>query len=247
MSVYRGSRNPKLQSDVIGTAVFYPRMPRTHGTLRRCRLSWTIMTSPDIAALNENAQAIVEAVGREAVDVYLFLSDEFARGPATHNCLFQFVYRSFYRLDNAGLTPQFKLAYFECLEDARGASKVDLADIVKKLHKFRNLKHQESLQFSFATKLASTINPNYPIYDGKVAECFGFRAPSNNKPFDRRLQEYLAFYESLRKFYEEVMIQGSMKELVGLFERTYSHAARRIPEVKVLDFILWSAGKLNLR
>jgi hypothetical protein len=203
------------------------------------------MTSANLAALNENAQITVEAVGREAVDVYLFLSDEFVRGPVTQNYLFQFVYRSFYRLDNAGLTPEFKSAYFECMEDARGGVSVDLAAIVNKLHKFLNRKGQASIQFSFVTKLANTINPSHPIYDAEVAKCFGFRTPYNNKPFDTRLQEYLAFYESLRNFYEEITTQGSMKELVGLFERTYSPAASRVPPVKVLDFIFWAAGKVG--
>jgi len=131
------------------------------------------------------------------------------------------------------------------MEDARGGLKVDLAAIVKKLHEFPNRKGYASLQFSFVTKLANTINPNYPIYDREVAKCFAFRAPYNNKPFDARLQEYLTFYESLRKFYEEVTIQESMKNLVDLFGRTYSHAACRVPPAKVLDFILWSAGKLD--
>ncbi|MGA2301474.1 MAG: hypothetical protein ABSG77_12380 [Candidatus Acidiferrum sp.] len=204
------------------------------------------MTSPDLAALNKNAQVIVEAIGREAVDVYLFLSDEFPRGPVTQNFVFQFVYRSFYRLDNAGLTPEFKSAYFECMEDARRGSTVDIAAIVKELSKLPNLKGQESLQFSFVTKLASTINPSYPMYDDKVAKCFGFRVPYNYKPFDARLQEYLAFYDSLREFYEEVRVNGSVKELVNFFERIYSSAACRVPEVKVLDFIFWSAGKMRL-
>ena len=155
------------------------------------------------------------------------------------------MYRSFYRLDNAGLTPEFKSAYFECTEDARDGLEVDLAATVKKLHKLPNRKGHARLQFSFVTKLANTINPNYPIYDAEVAKCFGFRAPYNSKPFDARLQEYLAFYDSLRKFYEEVTIQGSMKELAALFDRTYSPAARRVPAVKVLDFIFWSAGKVG--
>ena len=123
---------------------------------------------------------------------------------------------------------------------------VDLAAIVKKLHKLPNRRGHASLQFSFVTKLANTINPDYPIYDAEVARCFGFRAPYSSKPFDARLQEYLAFYESLRKFYEEVTIQASMKELTSLFEKTYTPAARRVPAVKVLDFIFWSAGKVGL-
>jgi hypothetical protein len=201
------------------------------------------MRSPDLAELNENARAIIEAIGREAVDVYLFLSDEFARGPVTHNFLFQFAYRSFYRLDNAGLTREFKSAYFECMENARSRTIVDIATIVRDLAKFPNLKGQATLQFSFVTKLASTINPRYPMYDGQVAKCFGFPVPANYKSFETRLQAYLDFYESLQRFYEEVSLQGSMKEVVSLFESTYSPVASRVPAVKVLDFIFWSAGK----
>jgi len=56
----------------------------------------------------------------------------------------------------------------------------------------------------------------------------------------------LAFYENVRRFYEDVSIKGSMKELVSLFERTYSPVAFRVPAVKVLDFIFWSAGKMRM-
>jgi hypothetical protein len=33
--------------------------------------------------------------------------------------VFQFTFRSFYRLDNAGLTPEFKSKYFALLEESR--------------------------------------------------------------------------------------------------------------------------------
>jgi hypothetical protein len=113
------------------------------------------MKRPDLDALREGAQIIVQAIGKEALVVYLFLLDEFDRGPVDQNCLFQFVYRSFYGLDNAGLTPEFHSAYFKYMEDARSKSEVDLTKIVKELRKYPNRKGQPSLQFSFATKLGN--------------------------------------------------------------------------------------------
>jgi len=62
----------------------------------------------DLSEIDGNAEPVVRAIGREAVDVYGFLSDQFTRGPVVGNHVFQFVYRSFYRLDSAGLTPEFK-------------------------------------------------------------------------------------------------------------------------------------------
>jgi hypothetical protein len=202
------------------------------------------MRHPDLSVLseNENARRIVEGVGRESVDVYLFLREEFARGPVIENFLFQFVYRSFYRIDNAGLTPEFKSAYFECLEQSRDALELDLGTVTKMLQRFPNRKGQENLQFSFVTKLANTVNPAYPIYDAEVAKVFGFRPPYAYKPFDERLQQYLAFYQFLRQFYDDIITRGVMNKLVELFEETYSPRAR-VPPVKILDFIFWSAGK----
>ena len=175
------------------------------------------MRVPDLSALAKNAEAIIDGVGREAIDVYLFLFDEFVRGSIREHWLFQFVFRSYYQLDSAGLTDDFKAAYFECMEEARGGAAVDLAGIVGRLRAIRNRKGQESLQFSFVTKLANTVNPRYPIYDYRVAQCFRFTAPYNNKTWEVRLGEYLDFYGWLRAFYENALATNSMKCLIDRF------------------------------
>lgn len=202
------------------------------------------MTRPDFSILVQNAQQIVEGIGKESVDVYHFLSEEFKRGPVTQNHVFQFVYRSFYRLDNAGLTPEFKYAYFDRMECSRFDSEPHLKEIATDLRAFLTLRGYESLQFSFVTKLANTINPTYPIYDSEIAKVFGFRVPYSNKPFDVRLREYLDFYQQLRQFYEHILTHGLMKKVVDLFCAVYSPTARLMPPVKVLDFIFWSTGKV---
>jgi hypothetical protein len=201
------------------------------------------MRVPDLSALAKNAEAIIDGVGSEAIDVYLFLFDEFARGSIGEHRLFQFVFRSYYQLDSAGLTDDFKATYFECMEEARGSAEVDLAGIVGKLRAIPNRKGQESLQFSFVTKLANTVNPSYPIYDYKVAQCFGFTAPYNYKTWEVRLEEYLDFYGRLRAFYETALATGSMKCFIDRFMSVYAPKACRIPPVKILDFIFWAAGK----
>jgi hypothetical protein len=71
----------------------------------------------DLSQIEANAERVVRAIGHEAVDVYGFLSEQFACGPEAGNYAFQFVYRSFYRLDSAGLTSEFKSKYFVMLEE----------------------------------------------------------------------------------------------------------------------------------
>ena len=191
-----------------------------------------------------NAQEIVAAIGRESVEVYRFLSDEFARGPVSEKYVFQFTYRSFYRLDNAGLTPEFKHEYFVLLEEARNLPEINLPGLTRKLFAIPNLKGHRSLQFSFVSKLANAVNLQYPLYDAGVASVFGFCAPYNYKTFDVRLSEYMAFYNRLRGIYAEILDGNLLQGPRQMFRDIYAAPLERIPEIKVLDFIFWSAGKL---
>ena len=205
------------------------------------------MPLPDLSDIEMNSEEIVRAIGRESVEVYRFLSDEFARGPVLENCVFQFVYRSFYRLDNAGLTPDFKREYFVLLEEARNLPEVDLPGLTRKLFLIPNLKGQQSLQFSFVSKLANTVNPSYPIYDAEVGKVFSFRKPSSDKTFHVRLNKYVAFYNKLRSIYAEIINGNLLRQPREMFRDIYAAPPQRIPEIKVLDFIFWSAGKLSFK
>ena len=199
----------------------------------------------DLSDIETNAEEIVTAIGRESVQVYEFLSETFARGSVAENCVFQFMYRSFYRLDNAGLTPDSKREYFVLLEGARNVSEVDLPGLTRKLFAIPNRKGHQSLQFSFVSKLANTVNPRYPIYDAEVASVFSFRAPYNYKTFDVRLSEYMAFYNRLRGIYATILDDNLLRGPRQMFREIYVAPVEKIPEVKVLDFLFWSAGKLS--
>lgn len=187
------------------------------------------MPLPDLSDIETNSEEIVGAIGRESVEVYRFLSDEFARGPVLENCVFQFAYRSFYRLDNAGLTPDFKREYFVLLEEARGLREVDLPGLTRKLFAIPNRKGHASLQFSFVRKLANTVNSQYPIYDAEVASVFSFRAPYNYKTFDVRLTEYMAFYNKLRGIYAEIIGRDILQKPRQMFRDIYAAPPRENP------------------
>ena len=108
-----------------------------------------------------------------------------------------------------------------------------------------NRKGQASLQFSFATKLAATVDNAVPIYDKEVAGVFGFRAPYTTRSFEQRLTEYLTFHEELRALYAQVIKNGQLQSARAQFRELYVPRSATVPETKVLDFIFWSAGKLS--
>ena len=202
---------------------------------------------PDLSAIETDGDRIVQEIGHEAVDVYSFLCNEFNRGPVTGNHVFQFAYRYFYRLDTAGLTPEFMSAYFLLLERSRTQAEVDLRRLVRDLHSIRNRKGQQTLQFSFVTKLAHTVNHRYPIYATEIERVFGFRRLDSGKPFDDRLEKFMGFYDRLSAIYTRILTGHLLEGPRRAFRQTYAASPEKVPETKVLDFIFWRAGKLSLR
>ncbi len=62
--------------------------------------------------LSLNSEAIIDNLAQESIDAYIFLKTQFdvTEDIRTHY-LFHFVFRSFYRLDNAGLSSEMKQEY----------------------------------------------------------------------------------------------------------------------------------------
>lgn len=197
----------------------------------------------DFQSIEANAQSIVAAVREEPVAVYAYLREQFVRGPVDSNSVFQFVFRSFYRLDNAGLEPEFGKVYFQLMEQHRNSPEIPLKTILMRLNEILDRRGRKNLQFSFITKLANTINPDYPIYDVYVADVFDFRAPAYTKDADQRADEYLEFYSKMRETYSRIIAQNLLEISRKLFRSTYGSFSNYIPETKVVDFILWTEGK----
>jgi hypothetical protein len=201
------------------------------------------MKKPDIHSLSQRAEEIVAAIDKESIHVYIFLRNQFRERRGSLDPLFHFVYRSFYRLDNAGLTSQFKAEYFRCLERCRDCNDVDLPGLTRELYKYPNLKGQNSLQFSFVTKLANTVDDSNPIYDSEIARVFKFKPPYHYLSFEDRLSSFVEFYENLKSYYSSLLREGSCDDIFSCFYKQFPDDALQIPEVKLMDFFFWSAGK----
>jgi hypothetical protein len=191
--------------------------------------------------INRNAAAIIDNLEHESVEVHKYLMQRFISTNAVEDLPFQFLYRSFYRLDNAGLTSEYKTAYFKILEEERRNKAPDIKAILHKFKGFKNKKGQENVQFSFATKLLNTINSAYPIYDSEVASVFGYRRPVEQE-FNKKVDLYLLQFQHIRETYEKILSESLLTPAIQLFDIKFKD--HNLSEMKRLDFIFWSAGKL---
>lgn len=199
----------------------------------------------NVIAITDSVRAIEDEVlnniAFESIEVYRFLQNEFNKGNVIGNYLFQFVYRSFYRLDNAGLSPALKEEYFRIMEGLRDKNVIDLKEIVEQLYQFRTLQDRNTVQFSFTTKLMNTINNRYPIYDSEVARVFGFSS-CYIKDYERKMQRLEEQYQIIQDTYERVIQENLLKSTMYKFEKRFE--CNTISEIKKLDFIFWSFGKI---
>ena len=194
--------------------------------------------------INEYSIEIIENIEQESIDVFNFLKADYSKSDVTKNYLFQFVYRSFLRLDNAGLTSEFKTKYIELLEKNRNEKQLDFEKILKILYDFPNRKGQNTFQFSFTTKMFNMINNLMPIYDSEVAKMFGFSRPYNTE-FEKKLDKYLKQFDVISKGYNEIRKKRLLTRTIELFDKTFKN--NNLSEMKKIDFIFWSAGKIQNR
>jgi hypothetical protein len=183
----------------------------------------------------------VAALSRDAVPVYLFLAERFkSTSDIRSDCVFQFLFRSFYRLDNAGLTDEFKAAYFDHLQrHRRGPIPVPnplrlLRHLCERFAAYETKKGKKALQFSFATKLLATIDPQQPVYDPFVASLFGFKRPDHVKDRSRRLERLLQFYELLIQTSQLLREQEWFGTVSAAFARYYP-GWHNVPPTKQVD------------
>jgi hypothetical protein len=168
----------------------------------------------------------------ESIRVYEWLE---THKDQPENPVFQFVFRSYYRIDNAGLTTRWKVRYFEFLKQRE----CGLRTILEGLYHIPTTRKVKSLQFSFATKLLHTLDSSQPIYDSKVAELLGLPV-KKGKDLVANVDTCVAVYEELREARRQLLLDEGVKNQIATLKARYNS---QISDEKALDFLLWSAGK----
>lgn len=195
--------------------------------------------------INQNSQKIIDNLDEESLVVYQFIKNEYKKGDITKNHIFQFSFRSFYKLDSAGLTKEFKEKYFELFELNSSNSFCSIPEMQKTLiilSGINNFKKQNTVQFSFVTKMFHTIDNRLPIYDNEVITVFDFKQPYYISDIGKRISQYLIQYNEIGIAYKNIESDNLLKDTLKLFNNKFP--CHKINNTMVLDFIFWSAGKL---
>ncbi|RHX89040.1 hypothetical protein [Leptospira stimsonii] len=185
-----------------------------------------------------NREKVFNNINIESIIVYNFIKDAFKNSNISENHVFRFMFSSFYGLNAAKISQDFKENYFRTMEKYRDYQQVPcLEDIIESFDK------SESFQFSFITKLMHTLDNNKPIYDSRVAKVFSFKPPYQERDWNKKAHIYNKFYNDLNDFYSFFFDRDTSYGLLNEFDDKYEKFGK-ISNAKKLDFLLWTAGKI---
>jgi hypothetical protein len=196
--------------------------------------------------INNNVDQILDSVDEDLdIHTYLTLLGIFRNVNVALDTEFQSKYCRYWRLFGAGLSQNFRSAYFGLLESLRGRPIPSIGEVTRILYEVpSNRKGRKTLQFSFASKLIHTLDPHRPIYDSMVASFYRFTIPVSTKSFELRLQSFLDFYNFLITEYKRVLSDGSIQHPVTYFRRRFSLPGEYTEE-KIIDTLSWRAIDLR--
>ena len=194
-----------------------------------------------IKEIDEKQDDILSKLNFEDIAVYSFLKNEYAKENVLNNLVFQFVFRSYYGLGNAGLSDEIKSRFFELL--AQNQTNLEL--ILSELYEIPTLKGKNTIQFSFATKLLHAINNDKPIYDRNVGEIIDKQVEDSSYSKDERIRSCIEIYNFLEKLYLNMLHDERITNIILKFRSKFKVDDEKISDTKVLDFIMWSLGKLK--
>lgn len=153
--------------------------------------------------------------------------------------VFRDAYKRFYGLERICGREGFEDAYFGILEARYDSRAIEVEEVTRELQRWTSQQGgQETTEFSFASKLAHTIDPSLPIYDRNVLKFYMLRDADTSSGIDSKLRILMRTYRFLQREYKRVIEVGLLTPSIVALRERY-----KLPElftdIKVIDTLIW--------
>jgi hypothetical protein len=155
---------------------------------------------------------------------------------------FRTKFSKYYGLNHAGLSAQWKDAYFEMLFSFRKRMPKDPHRVaLQKLYPLPRLKKDNALQCSFVSKLVAIHDERQPLFDKYVQCYFGLGPPSLTGLTDFRISGFVQNLQEIRRRYETWSHYKPFAQIVDRLRKKVPDLAE-CHSVRICDFLVWSVG-----
>ena len=130
-------------------------------------VSWLAM----YRLINQQIETLLQQINRQNdLQRYIWLMQTLPDVDVTSDSEFQRVYRRYWQLNPARLSPQCRSLFSIYYQISEMQTEIGIEAVARHLLKFPTRRDGgHTLQFSFATKLVHVLRPDRPVYDSTVA------------------------------------------------------------------------------
>ena len=146
----------------------------------------------------------------------------------TERYWFQHAFNVFYRVRR---NAEWRKSYYKLFERAK-KEHYSFADVIGCLYV-----ETGNIEASFSSKMIATIDPDKPIWDQYVLQNLGLELKGKNPR--ERVENAILIYDRIETWYKDYLATEEARRNIAEFDRwlpTYSW----IPEIKKIDYLLWS-------
>ena len=143
---------------------------------------------------------------------------------------FQKLFNGFYRVRRGA---DWQETCYRILEMHRTDPSVTFPQLLNEL-----TYHTGKVDFSFATKMLHTIEPNMPIYDSIIATNLALWN-NHDGSVNQKMRRAIVIYDQLQQAYQQLQTMPDMLQCVDEFDRRFPDFSN-ITTLKKIDFLIWS-------
>ncbi len=201
------------------------------------------MSAPNRYQLRLLGEAI-KHLEQKDISPYFELKRVLAEKPTGFQTKFRQIFESYYGLNAAGVTNDFRDRYFGLLFGLEIQDDDPYTPILLELYEIPRHKGDKALQCSFVSKLVAIHDESHPIFDRHVSDFFGINVPSNGS-VDFRIAGFLANLEYLRKTYECWTEDAEFQKILLTVKQTHPYL-NGCTTPRIADFLVWTVGRNKL-
>ena len=188
----------------------------------------------------EMEDSIISKISYTDLAVYKFIQEQFENSDVSQNLIFQYVYCKYYTLDLQKVDDLFIKGYFELMQSLKGTKNIDMESLLFKVYSIKT-NRELKFHYSFTSKLAHTIDNNIPIWDSRIAKVFNLNLTSV-KDNGVNGDNFCNVIEILQNKYNKLISENMICSTISKFDSKFGEF--KISDVKKIDFLFWSLGKL---
>jgi hypothetical protein len=156
---------------------------------------------------------------------------------------FRALFSRYYGINAAGLTNEWKDKYFSLLFSFGEKMPSDPhRTALSELYQLQRRKGDNSLQFSFVSKLVAIHDEQQPIFDKYVQAYFGLGPPLLMELPEVRISGFLQNLNEIRRRYEFWSTSAPFVEILQSLRRDHAGLAD-CHSTRICDFLVWLVGK----